>query len=111
MVPAPVCTSMPDGYTGSEKRAKLFSVYLRPWVLDARWATQGRVPHITDLNLVHAEPEAEPGEAVRRRLRGKQESHDATALRSFDQAWRAYIRGQVVSKHAKQLIVQFMAAC
>ena len=32
-------------------------------------------------------------------------------IRSHEFAWRSYIRGHVVSRHAKQLIVQFMAAC
>ena len=32
-------------------------------------------------------------------------------LRSYEVAWRTYIRGHVVSRHAKQITVQFMAAC
>ena len=64
---------MPDGHTDAEKAAKLFSVYLRPWVLDARWATAQRVPYITDLNVADTEEtdarQSTDG-AKRRRLRG-----------------------------------------
>ena len=31
--------------------------------------------------------------------------------RKFEAAWRTYVRGHVVSRHAKEMIVQFMAAC
>ena len=82
-------------------------------MLDARCATAS-VPYINDLNLVAATNVAENAASVpqrRVRLRGKQESNAPTVLRSFDMAWRAYIRGKVVSRHAKQQIIQFMAAC
>jgi hypothetical protein len=35
----------------------------------------------------------------------------AAPVRSFSQSWRWYVRGNVVSQHAKRLIAQFMAAC
>ena len=100
MVPAPSGTPMPDKQADGEGKARLFSIYLRPWVLDRRFATQ-EVPHLADLDLVS-----------RRRLQGKQHMHRAEEpLRSYAQAWRKYVRGRVVSHHAKRLIVQFMAAC
>ncbi len=44
-------------------------------------------------------------------LRGKSPGTAPTVQRSFAEAWRRYIRGQVVSRHAQRLIVQFLAAC
>ena len=81
------------------KAGKLFSVYLRPWVLDAAWAVPTHVPHITDLNLAQADTKA-----------GSKEEPKEDR-RNFEAAWRTYVRGHVVSRHAKEMIVQFMAAC
>ena len=38
-------------------------------------------------------------------------SASSTQPRSFAAAWRWYVRGNIVSRHAQRLIVQFMAAC
>ena len=100
MVPSPAQTPMPDKYVDAEQKAKLYSVYLRPWVLDHCCATLAIVPHITMLNS----PD-------RRRLRGKQAVPLEQTRLSYAEAWRAYIRGHVVSRHAQRIIVQFMAAC
>ena len=101
---------MPDKYLSAEKRGRLYSVYLRPWVLDARWATPGVVPYITDLNVVPTTAVGAPA-VKRRRLRGKRPPAAAVqATRSFELAWRWYIDGHIVSRHAVRLIVQFMAA-
>ena len=109
MVPAPMNTPMPDKYLSAEKRGRLYSVYLRPWVLDARWATPGVVPYITDLNVVPTTAVGAPA-VKRRRLRGKRPPAAAVqATRSFELAWRWYIDGHIVSRHAVRLIVQFMA--
>ena len=40
---------MPDAAPTAEEKAKLFSVYMRPWVLEREHATSA-VPHISDLN-------------------------------------------------------------
>ena len=80
-------------------------------MLDAQWATPEVVPHITDLNAVPTAPLKQGQLILRRRLRSKQPEVDVTRLRSYAQAWRNYIRGHVVSRHAQQHIVQFMAAC
>ena len=97
MVPAPMNTPMPDKYLGAEKRGRLYSVYLRPWVLDARWATPGVVPYITDLNVVPRTAVGAPA-VKRRRLRGKRPpAAAAQGTRSFDLAWRWYIDGHIVS--------------
>ena len=52
MVPAPSRSPMPDKQDCKSKKARLFSLYLRPWVLDRRWATQ-EVPSITGFDLFH----------------------------------------------------------
>ena len=108
MVPAPSHTPMPDKQPDGEGKARLFALYLRPSVLDRRFAT-AEVPHLADLDVV---PSSVPtGIAVsRRRLRGKCSLLQAPR-RSFQDAWRWYVRGHVVSQHAKRIIVQFMAAC
>ncbi len=107
MVPAPSGTPMPDKQADQEGKARLLSVYMRPWVLDSRIAT-AEVPHIRDLDVV---PCSAPAAALlrRRRLRDKQKAPDALR-RSYAESWRWYVRGHVVSHHAQRLIVQFLAA-
>jgi hypothetical protein len=117
MVPAPAHSPMPEKQALFENRAKLFSVYMRPWVLDPAMATE-EVPHISNLNFVGmAAPVQTEGikSEPKRRLRHKQVCPNSyrTAQelpRSFQDAWRGYIRGNVVSCHSKRLIVQFLAA-
>ena len=105
MVPAPVGTPMPDKERCPEKKARLFSVYMRPWVLDrANACPHGHVVHLADLNLV------ESAVKVQRRLSSKQ-CGDKQEIRSYAQAWTRYLRGRVVSAHAVRVITQFMAAC
>ena len=106
MVPAPSNTPMPDKYRSPEQRARLYSVYLRAWTLEATWATTGKVPHICDLNLL---PMQRDVAASRRRLRSKQSRPGP--VRSYAQAWQWYMEGHVVSRHAVRIIVQFMSAC
>ena len=114
-VPQPDSTPMPDHAKNQEERAKLYSVYLRPWVLERRDASSA-VPHITELNLVPASHLCvrtgwsinDNTPFVFRRVRCKS-AHSID--RSFVCAWRNYIRGRIVSKHAKRMITQFMAAC
>ena len=103
MVPSPSSTPMPDSKQDVEDKAKLYSVYLRPWVLDKNLATR-EVPHISDLDVL---PDTVP---LRKRVRGKSTGTPG-ATRSYELSWRWYIRGHVVSQHAARLIVQFMAAC
>ena len=52
MVPAPSHTPMPDKQSTREGKSRLFSLYMRPWVLDRRFASR-HVPHITDLDVVY----------------------------------------------------------
>ena len=48
-VPAPSSTPMPDKANDSEGKARLFSIYLRPWTLDQRCCSD-EVPLIVDLD-------------------------------------------------------------
>ena len=95
MVPAPANTPMPDKAGHAEGKARLLSLYMRPWVLERVWAT-AVVPRIADLDL-QTFPSSEPA--------------SASASRSYSGAWRHYVRGRVVTHHAKRLVVQMMAAC
>ena len=104
MIPSPANTPMPDKERCRDRKARLFSLYLRPWVLEHATASV-HVPHITDLDLIQ-----QSGNGVKRRLRltGKQ---SRAGKRSYETAWSAYVRGGIVSHHAKRIIVQFLAAC
>ena len=89
MVPAPSDAPMPDKQKDKDKKARLFALYLRPWVLDSTHAQISPfVPHLGDLDLVCT-----------------------TDARSYSQAWSWYVRGHIVSRHACRIIMQFMAAC
>ena len=130
MVPAPSNTPLPDKAPDADGKGKLYSIYLRPWTLDRSAATD-EVPYITDLDLVpianvsagssdrlaegtpgasHSDEIDPAAKAKKRRLRGKQRPADAPN-RSVAMAWRTYIRGNVVTRHAARIITQFMAAC
>ena len=113
-VPQPENTPMPDKAASPEEKAKLYSVYLRPWVLDKNIASAA-VPHITDLNrydesssCVRTDGGHNTEVKARRRINGKT---PGPIVRSFARAWQHYIRHRIVSVHAKRLISQFMAAC
>ena len=108
MVPAPTGSPRPEHESDTNKKARLYSICLRPWVLDKTLATK-EVPHIADLDLWTES--GCPGHIIRHRLWGKQSPHKMIQpRRSFSEAWRNYIRGNVVSRHAQRIIVQFMAA-
>ena len=62
MVPAPVNTPMPDKQGTKEKKSRLFCVYMRPWVLDRRFASP-LVPHLCDLDVVPNTSSAVPAAA------------------------------------------------
>ena len=87
---------MPDKVKDDEKKAKLYCLYLRPWVL--RNEDQIKfVPHILNLPSV-------------RRVLGREHLRVWRKVPdwSWQSAWSTYIRGHVVSEHARRLIVQFM---
>ena len=104
---------MPDKAPNAEERAKRYSVYLRPWVLDRDDASPA-VPHITHLRAEYKRrSSSDPIPSARRRLNKKTKVavEDAWEESSFALAWRGYIRHSIVSLHAKRIISQFMAAC
>ena len=103
-VPQPDGTPMPDREATVEGRAKLYSVYMRPWVLDPN-DVSASVPHILDLDLLPSPPEP----PARRTFRVKT-TDPATRRRNMSEAWSSYVRGHIVSHHAKKIITQFMAA-
>ena len=109
MVPSPSGTPMPDQAKYAKKKFLLYSVYMRPWTLGAAWASE-HVPHLRDLDRVPVgHRSADLVELLREAKVGGDVQLDD--LRSHEYSWRSYIRGHVVSRHAKQIIVQFMAAC
>ena len=59
LVPSPENSPMPANAASQELRCRLFSLYLRPWVLDEAHSST-EVPHLKDLKKV---PQADPGDA------------------------------------------------
>ena len=106
MVPQPESTPMPDHVADKEERAKLYSLYMRPWVLDPSAATEHK-PHILDPDK---RPSPQQGGSRRTRMTSKTKP-PPTAECSFAKAWTWYLRGNVVSRHARRIITQFMSAC
>jgi hypothetical protein len=100
-VPSPEASPLPGAGMDREHKAMLLSVYLRCWTLRRQDASFPTLPHLADLNVVTLQP-------PRMRLLGKQVV--AREQRDFDKAWRGYIRGHIVSHHAKQTIFNFMSA-
>ena len=80
MVPAPTSTPMPDKAGDREGKARLFSLYMRPWVLDRRHASL-EVPHITDLDVTLV---------PKRRVTIKQ-APTAAWRRSYADSWSWYV--------------------
>ena len=121
VVPSPQGPMPHRGVNNREHRAKLYSLYVRPWVLIRSHATP-RVPHLANLDKVvlrrwdSANADSR-SVMVQRRCVGKQNLlADPRArwdwnwsVRSYDEAWRRYIRGNVVSDHAERLIRNFLS--
>ena len=59
LVPSPENSPMPANAGSQELKCRLFSLYLRPWVLHAAHSSP-KVPHLKDLNKV---PEEGAGDA------------------------------------------------
>ena len=95
---------MPEKRHTVEERARILSVYLRPWVL-----TQGdvstHVPHLTELNTVRLwNVMTRP--VVRKRCKT---SPVMPQRCSYREAWKDYLRGHIVSAHASRIIGNFLA--
>ena len=96
IVPAPQNTPMPDKQPDDEAKARIYSVYMRPWTLDHSIANQD-VPHVAMLGVISGATLASegfnsdgingahgsvPGEThlKRRRICGKQRPPEAWSL-------------------------------
>ena len=131
-VPRPDGTPLPTSSLEKEERGRIFSAYLRPWVLHADDAT-AHVPLLEDLDLLvsdvleifrnMADENSKP--AVRRRLRYKQpptcrgqslsslgykDCSGCPLRRSWWDAWRDYRMHHVVSNWAVRAIRHFNAS-
>ena len=95
MVPCPENTPLPNRRVCKETRSKILSIYLRPWTLAKRLATED-VPFLTDL----AEETA---------ANSNDESGTNSVERSTRRCWRSYI-GRVLP-HAERGIRSFMLTC
>jgi hypothetical protein len=91
-----------------EWRAKVCSLYMRPWVL-TRTTSNPRVPLLTNLNLNHFSEINDTPPIRRLRCRTKQSIGAVDwRVRSYAAAWRRYIQGNVVSDHQAKLIQNFL---
>ena len=103
-VPQPSGTPMPDKKHTVEERARLLSVYLRPWVL-FRCHASTHVPHLTDLNTVRHWNQI-MRDAVRKRCKTTQVTPQRISYRD---SWKQYLRGHIVSWHSAKIISNFLA--
>ncbi len=104
----PTKTPLPHKNHGKEQRARICSVYWRPWVLHETWAS-AEVPHITRLHRRTCQvshPEVIPGTRVRHKAKMETRSEDV----GFRATWKDYVWGNVVSEHAVMLIRSFLTA-
>ena len=66
-----------------EQCLQLLSIYLRPWTLSREDVLEPHVPHLLDLDVVQRDTEG-------------------LVTRSWRGAWKQYIRGSIVSEHARR---------
>ena len=100
------------GIKDKEKRSRLLSLYLRPWVMLRSHATD-HVAHISNLNLCvlrSSQEEQYPSTIKRLRMTGRRSvtSDQRWCTRSYENAWRNYIQGNVVSEHSVRIIKNFL---
>ena len=105
MVPSPAATPLPNFKRSKEENSRIFSAYLRPWVLSRQQASF-LVPHLADLDLVSRPTTAE----IRTRCTKKRRV-GPLPVRSFRTRWKSYVRGGIVSEHARRIVVNFVSAC
>ena len=100
VVPCPEASPLPHKSHSQNERARICSIYLRPWVLIPELSS-AHVPSLRNLDVVT--------HARRTRLTRKQSSSE---VRNMRQAWKTYVRGHIVSRHAARIIQNFlMAVC
>ena len=113
LVVAPTSTPLPSKNQSKEQRARICSVYWRPWVLHRAWASK-EVPHITQLNRTWrsvTNPEAVWHAVPGKRKRCKSTTATRIELVGYRAAWKDYVRGNIVSESAALLIRNFLTAC
>ena len=93
---------MPRADMQDDEKARLCSVYFRPWTLCTDFEVIPHVPH-----LLHMTAYPEP--AVRHRKRAKHKAAPEEAVASWASSWARYIRGNIVSDHAARLIRRFLS--
>ena len=99
-VPAPSHTPLLRKDMSETQRARILSIYLRPWTLVQQHASL-HVPHLLDLDVVLS-----PALLQLRRHRRKKRRCIETR-RCMAEAWKDYAQGHIVSKHALRLIRNF----
>ena len=113
-VMAPTASPIPRKNHGKEQRARICSVYWRPWILHSAWAT-AQVPLIQHLNRLDQEVQVPQWNPGKRNKPGKKAVVSYTSLQwqlvGFRVAWRNYVRGNIVSESAAYLIRNFLMSC
>ena len=131
-VPRPDGTPLPTSSLEKDERGRIFSAYLRPWVLHADDATP-HVPLLEDLDLLVSDilelfrnvDDEKTRSSIRRRLRYKQpptcrgrtlsslgykDCNGSLLRRSWWDAWKDYRMHHVVSNWAVRAIQHFNAS-
>ena len=93
---------MPRANMLAEEKAKLCSLFFRPWSLCADFAAVPHVPHLLQLPLY-------PVPIVRRRKRGKGKPETKETEPSWTSSWARFIRGNIPSEHAARIIRRFLS--
>ena len=95
-------SKMPRASMKDEEKAKLCSLYWRPWTLCEDFSQAPHVPHLLQMRLY-------PELTVQHRVRGKSKATAEETMQSWAGSWSRYIRGNIVSEHAAKLIRRFLS--
>ena len=101
-VPVFASSKMPRAGMKEEEKARLCSLYFRPWSLCESLSAPPHVPHLLQLPLY-------PTPVVPRRMREKGKAAAEGKTPSWASSWVRYIRGNVVSEHSARLITRFLS--
>ena len=85
-----------------EEKARLCSLFLRPWTLCEDFSTVPHVPHLLQLPLY-------PVPFVRHRKREKGKPAQGEFGPSWTSSWARFIRGNIPSEHAARIIKRFLS--
>ena len=128
MVPVFRKQKLPSAKHTTEENARLCNVYMRPWTLNKALATHDvmylgelsapieTVParHDATPSVVEQEDSCTPTETVSARRDASSPSSVVAALpRPYSHAasWDRYVRGNIISKHARRYIVNLLNTC